>query len=505
MQQVQQHQSVGSPQGTEKMSWARAMVFAVGYFFLGAILIGQLPSTVYAYMTASTLSNFEQLCLGIGVVCLASFVIIQVIMLLFDPKPLVPPSMFVGLGVILAIAGLALTIWSTTSGCQPATRDANGIFQYGQVACNQYFPSADPKVEPILPLLGGRFLWFQAQAIDFSMLGLVIMGVGLAMVFYGRLALMELTNPDRRDLGTTPAIRWMLIVSILLLMLFLFIYNSNGFQALGTSVYPHNPFYAFKLSQLIISVLLGIAVILALGAFALRLHYLMRPIRKRTMSTLYVVGAIGLAQTGAIFIVLWIVVYPLLALIHPWMFIGLGHFLTVCSTTQVPASCSFSQDAGYIVDTLITSNFFLVLMAAIWAWKSHRNLVVIGSIVTIAVAGALALVLHTIGTAWPTALMVCVAVLVLAVVMAIVSRREFAVIGEQGLGCLGMWLILGTCLLIYLAAFAFFSMPNFGDAETPPNIGFQPGASSDAFVMFILLGILAGIQFFFLARNRYKA
>lgn len=78
-------------------------------------------------------------------------------------------------------------------------------------------------------------------------------------------------------------------------------------------------------------------------------------------------------------------------------------------------------------------------------------------------------------------------------------------VGEQNLGCLGMWLVLGTCLFIYLAAFAFFSIPNFGDAETPPNIGFIPGQTSDAFVMFIFLGVLGGIQFFFLARNRYKA
>src|SRR5215469_11950624 len=106
MQQVQQH-PVGLPQGTEKMSWARAMIFAVGFFFIAAILIGQLPSTVYAYMTASTLSNFEQLCLGVGVVCIASFVVVQVIMLLFDPKPLVPPSFFVGMGVLLALGGLA--------------------------------------------------------------------------------------------------------------------------------------------------------------------------------------------------------------------------------------------------------------------------------------------------------------------------------------------------------------------------------------------------------------
>src|SRR5215470_14420138 len=114
MQQVQQ-QSVVLPQGPEKMSWARAMILAVGFFVSIAILIGQLPSAIYAYMTASTLSNFEQLCLGTGVVCLASFVIIQVILLLFDPKPLVPPTFFVGMGVLLALAGLALTIWSTTT------------------------------------------------------------------------------------------------------------------------------------------------------------------------------------------------------------------------------------------------------------------------------------------------------------------------------------------------------------------------------------------------------
>jgi hypothetical protein len=102
-------------------------------------------------------------------------------------------------------------------------------------------------------------------------------------------------------------------------------------------------------------------------------------------------------------------------------------------------------------------------------------------------------------------LMVCVAILILAAIMTSVSRREFAVIGEQNLGCLGMWLVVGTCLFIYLATFAFFSMPNFGDAETPPNIAFVPGVSSDAFVMLIILGILAAIQFFFLARNRYRA
>jgi hypothetical protein len=491
MQQAQQREV------PERMSWARAMVFAVGFFLIAAILIGQLPSTVYAYMTASTLGNFEQLCLGIGVVCIASFVVIQVIVLLFDPKPLVPPTLLIGIGAVLAVAGLALTIWATTTGCAPAVDGA-----YSAVTCNQYFPSATTS---FLPLLGGQFLWFQPQAIDFTMFGLVILGVGLAMVFYSVLALGELRNPDRRDLGTTPTIRWMIVTSILLLIVFLFAYNANSFVTISSSIFPNNPFVAYKLSQLVVSILLGVATLLALGAFALRLHYLMRPIRKKTMSILYAVGALGLAQTGALFIVLWLIAYPLLALIHPWTFIGLGHFLTVCTTTVVPASCSYSQDAGYIIDAVVTMNFFLATVAAIWAWKSHRNLVVIGSVLTIAVIGVTALVLHTSPSAWPTALMVCVAILVLAAIITSVSRREFAVIGEQNLGCLGMWLVLGTCLFIYLAGFAFFSMPSFGDAETPPNIAFVPGVTSDAFVMLILLGILAAIQFFFLARNRYKA
>src|SRR5436305_5348265 len=132
MQQVQQVQQRELP---ERMSWARAMIFAVGFFFIAAILIGQLPSTVFAHMTASTLSNFEQLCLGVGVVCMAGFVIILVIMLLFDPKPLVPPAIFVVIGPVLALGGLALTIWATTTGCPPAVKG-----DYAAVTCNQYFP-----------------------------------------------------------------------------------------------------------------------------------------------------------------------------------------------------------------------------------------------------------------------------------------------------------------------------------------------------------------------------
>lgn len=489
MQQVQQREL------PERISWARALIFATGFFLIAAILLGQIPSVVYAEMTEATLQQFELLCLALGFVGLGGFAIVQVIVLLFDPKPVIPPRIFTVLGVILAVAGLALSIWATTTGCVP-NKDLT------LVTCNQYFPSSTTYWNP---MLGGNVLWFQPQSVDFVMIGLVVLGVGLAMIFYSVLALREMRNPDRRDLGTTPAIRWMLIGSILLLILFLFAYNRTSDLTLGQNLIPGRPFVGYKLVQLLISIILGAAIFMALGAFALRLHYLMRPIRKRTMSILYIVGALGLAQTGAIFLVLWAVVYPLLALIHPWTFIGLGSYLTNCARpSNVPGSCSFTQDAASIVDTIITSSFFGLLLAAIWAWKSHRNLVIISSVVTTAVIGATALLVHTSPSQLPTAMMLCVAILVLAAVWTIISRGEFAVVGENNLGCLGQWLVVGTCLLVYLAGFAFFSMPLFGADETPPNIPFTPGGASDAFVMLVVLGLLAGIQFFFLVRNRYK-
>ena len=115
------------------------------------------------------------------------------------------------------------------------------------------------------------------------------------------------------------------------------------------------------------------------------------------------------------------------------------------------------------------------------------------------------------------ALLICGGALILAAVWTSVARREFAVVGENNLGCVGMWLIVGTCLFIYIGAFGLFSIPGF--RETEPNIPFIPGLSvpapaaagqaptlgqADAVVLLVLMGILAGIQFVFLIRNRYR-
>ncbi len=489
---------------SEQISWARAMIFAVGFFFIAALLVGQVPSYIYLEMTAASLVGAEQGSLAMGLTCLAGFAVIQVIVLLFDPKPVVPPIIFTGLGAILSLGGLAIMLLAVLTGCSPK-----------QIACNQYFPTSNTN---ILPILGGNFLWFQPQAFDLVMIGAIVLGVGGAMVFYSLLALGELRNPDRRDLGTTPMIRWMIIIATVLLVAFIIFYTYYSDTGLGATIIPGHPFRGTKIVDLILGTVLGITVFLVLGAFALRLHYLMRPVRKRTMAGLYGFGALGLAQLGAILVLFALLAYPLIAWIHSWSFIGLGDFLTICARqSAIPASCSFSPQAGYLIDAIVSVNFFIVLAAAIWAWKSHRNIVIIGGVSTVAVLALTTLLVHMHPEELLIALLLCGGALILAAVWTSVARREFAVVGENNLGCTGMWLIVGTCLFIYLGAFGLFSIPGF--RETEPNIPFIPGLNvpapaaagqaptlgqADAVFLLILMGILAGIQFVFLIRNRYR-
>ncbi len=484
MQQAQQRTNgTGVSAQIERISWARAMIFAVGYFFIAAILIGQIPGYIYLVMTASSLVGFEQGFLALAVVCLAGFIVIQVVVWLFDPKPVIPPIVFSVLGVPLAIAGLAFFLWASYTN-------------------NQYFPAKDVYWYPVL---GGNVLWFPPLSFDLIMLGVAIMGVGISITFFSVLALREQRKPDRSDPGTTLAVRAMTSIGIIFLIVFMLFYVLRNPQSLTA---------ATGLSQAvvntIVNVFLAIAVFCTLGAFALRFHYLLRPVRKRTMSGLYIVG-VNLATIGVIFLLAWFLVYPAIAWIHSWTFLGLGYYLTVCGKqTAVPQTCAFSQQAGYIIDAVVTTGFFVLFMAAIAVWKGKRNLVVVSSLTITTVIALATLLVHMHPDEIFIAELLTAGMLMLAVIWTSVARREFAVIGERNLGCVGQWLIVGTCLLIYIACFGFFSIPGF--RETEPNIpsipgtGFNEGISGGvhAIVVFIVIGILAGIQFYFLVRNRYR-
>ncbi len=501
MQQAQQRTNgSGAPIQAERISWARAMIFAVGFFFLGALLIGQVPGYIFDEMTASSLVGLEQGTLALAAICIAGFIVIQVVVLLFDPKPVVPPIVFSVLGLPIALVGLVIILAAAFTN-------------------NQYFPAASVTWNPVL---GGNILWFPPQAVDLIMLGAVIMGVGVAMVFFSALALREQRNPDRGDPGTTPTIRALISIGITMLIVFMFFYTFVTPQSLASTIYPQcpaaidpangcpGPFTGLIIANTIFNVFLGIAIFCTLGAFTLRFHYLLRPVRKRTMSGLYLVG-INLAQVGVVFLLVWFVVYPAIAWIHSWSLIGLGSYLTICGRlSAIPASCAFSQQAGYIIDAVVTTTFFVLLMAAVVVWRKRRNLVVVSSLTVVAVLALATLVVHMHPDEIFIAELMCGGGLVLAAIWTSVARREFAVVGERNLGCVGQWLVVGTCLFIYIAAFGFFSIPGF--RETEPNIPFVPGGGLNAgirggvsaVVVFVLIGVLAGIQFYFLVRNRYR-
>ncbi|HEY6285983.1 MAG TPA: hypothetical protein VIX20_10000, partial [Ktedonobacteraceae bacterium] len=424
MQQAQQRANGSvAPAQTERISWARAMIFAAGFFFLAALLIGQIPGYINLAMTASSLVEFEQGILALAVVCLAGFIVIQIVVMLFDPKPVIPAIVLGVLGVPIAVAGLAVILWASYTN-------------------NQYFPAQNVTW---FPLLGGNVLWFPPLSFDLIMLGAAIMGVGVTMVFFSILALREQRNPDRSDAGTTPAVRAMISIGITFLIVFMLFYMLVSPISFASS---HG--LSLAVVNTIYNVFLGIAVICALGAFALRFHYLLRPVRKRTMSGLYLVG-IGLAQVGVIFLLAWFLVYPAIAWIHTWTFVGLGSYLTICGrATEVPQTCSFSQQAGYIINAFVTTNFFILFMAGIVVWKGRRNLVVVSCLTITAVIAMATLLVHMHPDEIFIAELLTGAMLVLAVIWTSVARREFAVVGERNLGCVGQWFIVGTCLFIYI-------------------------------------------------------
>lgn len=513
MQQAQQRET------GESISWARALIFGVGFFFLAALLVGQLPSFVNLEMTSSSLIGFEQAMLALAFVSLGGFLVVQAIVMLFDPKPVVPPVIFQVLGAIGAILGVVAIGWAVVTPTGDAITRSNPF-----LTNSQFFPT---DITNWNSMLGGKALWFPAGSVDIVALGIFLLFVGLAWLFYGSMAMRERNDPDRRDLGTTPGIRRLLTIGTGMLVIFIFVFAFVSPDGLATLISGKNCATAATAAcglltglfwvNTVYNLFLAVAVICLLWAFALRMHYLMRPVRKDTMKGLYAVG-VNLAPIGAICLLAWFAIYPFVGWLHSLP--GLGDYFTICSRkSAIPQSCSFGQEGGDLIGSILTTNGFLILMAAVWAWKTKRNMVVIGSLVVAALLGLATLLTHSsisAGTPYQAmiALVLCGAGLLMATIWTNVSRREFAVIGEKPLGCLGMWLLVGTAFFIYIASFALFSIPGFHETET--NIPFFPGfavgvftpggtpPAIDALVTALIIGVLAAIQFYFLMRNRYR-
>src|SRR6185437_7023424 len=87
------------------MSWARAVVMAVGFFFLAIILVGQVPGYFFTISTLAKLTRLEQGFLDMGLLSVGLGVIALEIALLYDPRPLIPWPIFAVLGAGITAIG----------------------------------------------------------------------------------------------------------------------------------------------------------------------------------------------------------------------------------------------------------------------------------------------------------------------------------------------------------------------------------------------------------------
>ncbi len=451
------------------MSWARAIILAVGLFFVSMILLNQFPGYLYTVFTGALLTKFEQGTLDVSLVALGLAILLMVVLFLFDPKPVIPPFLVAGFGAVLFAAGLIGLILVYTSG-------------------HQYLPD-----NPDFPAgTGGTLfgsIWLQAQSIDLEAVSMIVLGTGFGVLVYALLAWAGFNK------GLTGAARDFLawgaaIIAAIFMAIYVVLYTFQGDNILGMANGP---------ALLIGNIFLGIALLLAFGAVQIWFLPVMIAERRTYMPAAYLIVAFGLLPMFAVFLVLFAVAYPLVYWIHSW---DSTNFLTVCAVkTSVPATCTFTQYSGYILTTFANGAFFTAGLAAIYFWRGKRQAVILSAVVGFLFCAFATVVIHT-DDQLRVALFIGTAILLLAMVWTYSTRHEFASTAAVQLGCAGQWLVLGTVILVYLAGFAFFSLQEFFETEAL-GISYAGGPNQlhDAFWSLLVFGGLALVQFILLSRR----
>lgn len=448
------------------MSWARAMVIAVGFFFLTAILVGQLPSYIFTISTASTLTHFEQGTLDLGLLALGFGLIAFEVSFLYDPKPLIPWILFAVVGAGIAVVGgvLLVRVWQGAWPQQIPTEQQHYLINPG---------------------------WFQVGSIDISAVGMIALLTGLGMFSTAALTRPVLSGGilgPTRDLF----VRFGLGLALVLLALYTTLLTFAP-AAVGGADHPAG----------IGNAILFLAVISAIFALQVWLLPVMVANRQRFMPGVYLHGVVGLLGNVAIpMLVIWAAVFPVVNLIHK---VDTEQFWVECAQkTDIPGSCTFSPFTGYIICAIVFSITFGLLIAGLYFWSTRRDTVILGGTIGMIYLAIAASVIHLdVPAQVPLGLIIAASIAVAAFVFTWATQREFAPVSPQQLGCTGQWLMLGTLLLIYLFGFALFSMPNFFEIEALA-LFYQPGQGGlhDAFWAVLLMGGLAALQFTIFVRRR---
>jgi len=480
------------------MSWARATLIAIGFFFVTAILLGQVPSYIFNIATNAKLALMEQGFLDLGLLSIGLGVLALEISLLYDPKPLIPWPLFALLGAAITAVGAYLLYMVTFGGWHEFLPDAvTTITTVGgkQVINTTYWPNAGQ---------GYLFnpIWFQPGSIDILSIGELGLLIGLGMLFIAVLNPFVLSGRlmgPVRDLIVRVCIAAALAIVAAWLTIYTFapaILDTSYVKAGGSTL---NGFVKGSISN----GLLFLALSLALLALLVWLLPVMVSARQQFMPGVYLHGVVGLlGNVGVPLLLVWALVYPVVFAIHN---VDSQQFWVQCSElNNVPGSCTFTPFTGYIICAIVFSVPFGLLIAGLYFWSTRRNMIVLGGTFALVWIGIGATVIHMSDpTQTPFGLLLAAGIAILAFVWTWGTQREFAPTTAEQLGCTGQWLVLGTLLLIYLMGFALLSIPSFFEIEALALFyKAGPGNLHDAFWGVALMGGLAALQMTFLVKRR---
>ena len=471
----------------QPMSWARAVIMAVGFFFLAIMLVGQVPGYFFTISTLAKLTRFEQGFLAAGLLSVVLGVIALEIALLYDPKPVIPWPIFGIIGAGVTAIGAFFVFQVYTGAWHEYLPDA--------VITTQVVNGANVNTTTYWPTPGQSWLlnpvWFQPQSIDLQMIGLLGLVIGLGMLV---IAVLNPAILSGRFVGPTRdyIVRISIAAAVALVAVWLTIYT-----------FAPVVFDPAGVSGVIGNIMLFIALVLALLALVAWLLPVMVGHRQQFMPGNYLHGVVGLFGTiGIPLLILWAAIYPIVYWIHQG---DTQQFFVQCAQkTDIPGSCTFTPFTGYIICAIVFSIPFGLLIAGIYFWTTRRNTVVLGGTYGIVWIGLVATLIHQDNPEQlPIGLLVAVGIMLLAFVWTWATQVEFAPTRAEPLGCTGQWLVLGTLLLVYLMGFSLLSIPSFFETEALA-LFYQPGIGGlhDAFWGLLLMGGLAAFQITLLVRRK---
>ncbi len=479
----------------QPMSWARATLIAVGFFFVSVILLGQVPSYLFTISTNAKLALMEQGFLDLGLISVGLGLLAFEVAFLYDPKPLIPWPLFALVGAAISAVGGYMLFMVTFGGWHEFLPDAtttSTIVNGHPSFSTTYWPD---------PNLGYLFnpAWFQPGSMDLLSIGEIALLIGLGMIGFAILNPFVLSGRlvgPARDL----ILRVCIAASLALVAAWLTVHTFAPAAIDSIQIPLHQPVVS---GSMIANVLLFVALALALFALQVWLLPVMVNARQQFMPGVYLHGVVGLlGMVGVPLLLVWALVYPVVNLIHK---VDTQQFWVQCSQLDnVPGTCTFTPFTGYIICAIVFSVPFGLMITGLYFWSTRRNMVVLAGTFALVWIGLGATVIHMSDpTQTPFGLLLAAGIAILAFVWTWGTQREFAPTQAEQLGCTGQWLVLGTLLLIYLMGFSLLSIPSFFEIEALA-LFYQagPGNLHDAFWGFLLMGGLAALQMTFLVKRR---